>query len=416
MLPGTRSRSKRLGRAFLIAASAVLMMQVIYMLLLPQAGWIRIKKPPTHSHNQERTLVLLTGQPRGGELAWHSLEENVLAPLHADLAVLFQEPFDRSTAVVKMAKYVFSLPTPRAWREILDRAEAKCQKRVDMQRRYIDFCNLNSGHKLLQSSDTNPLHVRSTLHMLDPVCSGPGEQGPGSSAIRLAQIWVLSEKMSETQLWDKYSFFIHTRTDHVHLCPHPPPSFFSPRRAHLFTFGDERYGGYTDRHMAGFTDAFRKAINVTQELVCEPMACTNVETCLGVYWPYSGLQVSQQPRTAFSVRASGDTSSWSLGAPFKPLKPFGLKAKYPMEVFAARNFCGLSWVGVHQVLVGMWSQTVGRGQQTAPPAFPGNSTWRHFVAPTINTSQKFRSDLPNFNNAYLPPLEMGWWNGSMTRA
>ena len=307
------------------------------------------------------TLVLLTGQPRGGELAWHSLKENVLAPLNADLAVLFQEPFDRSTAVVKMATYVFSLPTPRAWRDILDRAEAKCQNRVAMPRRYMDYCNLDSGHELLQSSDTNPLHVRSTLHMLDPVCSGPGEQGPGSSAIRLAQIWVLSEKMSEARLWDKYSFFIHTRTDHVHLCPHPPPSFFSPRRANLFTFGDERYGGYTDRHMAGFTDTFRKAINVTQELVCEPMACTNVETCLGVYWPYSGLHVSEQPRTAFSVRASGDTSSWSLGAPLKALQPFGLLAKYPKEVFNAKNFCGLSWVGVHQALVGMWSQTVVSG-------------------------------------------------------
>ena len=248
------------------------------------------------------TLVLLTGQPRGGKLAWHSLKKNVLAPLHADLAVLFQEPFDRSTAVVRMAKYVFSLPTPRAWRDILDRAEAKCQNRAAMPRRYMDYCNLNSSHKLLQSPDTNPLHVHSTLHMLDPVCSGPGEPGPGSSAIRLSQIWVLSERISESQLWDKYSFFIHTRTDHVHLCPHPPPEFFRPRHAHIFTFGTERYGGYTDRHMAGFTDAFRKAINVTQELVCAPMACANVETCLGIYWPYSGLTVSEQSHSLLCAR------------------------------------------------------------------------------------------------------------------
>jgi hypothetical protein len=39
--------------------------------------------------NRESTLVVLTGQPRGGELAWHSLRVNVLEPLHADLAVLF---------------------------------------------------------------------------------------------------------------------------------------------------------------------------------------------------------------------------------------------------------------------------------------------------------------------------------------
>jgi hypothetical protein len=39
--------------------------------------------------NGTSTLVVLTGQPRGGELAWHSLRVNVLEPLHADLAVLF---------------------------------------------------------------------------------------------------------------------------------------------------------------------------------------------------------------------------------------------------------------------------------------------------------------------------------------
>ena len=119
MLPRIFFKFKR-GRPFLalIAISAVsvlslapcrpwpplkvltptLVMQVISTLLLSVwadtiqydtiSGWM-------HRFRRTRVLVLLTGQPRGGELAWHSLKENVLAPLHADLAVLFQEPFDR---------------------------------------------------------------------------------------------------------------------------------------------------------------------------------------------------------------------------------------------------------------------------------------------------------------------------------
>jgi len=354
--------------------------------------------------NGTGTLVVLTGQPRGGELAWHSLKVNVLDPLHADLAVLFQEPFSRSAAVVRMAKYVFSLPKPRAWKDILDQAEAKCQNRATMPHRYLDYCNLNGGHKLLQNPVTNPLRVYLTTHMLDPVCSGPREQGAGSSAIRLAQIWVLSQKMSETRLWDKYSFFIYTRTDHVHLCPHPGPSFFLPRKENIFTFGDERWGGYCDRSMVGFKDAFQKAINVTQELVCEPMACANMETCLGVYWPYSGLTVSEQPRTAFSVRAPGDTTSWSLGAPYAPITPFGLWAKYPNEVPEARSTCGYSAEKVHQVLVRLWSQTSGRGLQ--PPAYPGPAVWNDKPQIRINTTDPLVS---GWDDSHLPPLQRRWW-------
>ena len=103
-----------------------------------------------------------------------------------------------------------------------------------------------------------------------------------SSGIVLAMRLLVFEKLTELQLWDQYAFFIFTRTDHLHLCPHPPLSFFRTQPDYLYVYGDEAYGGYSDRHMAGWVHQFVACYSVKQcAAVCRSVVqCAAVCCCL----------------------------------------------------------------------------------------------------------------------------------------
>jgi hypothetical protein len=284
----------------------------------------------------------------------------------------------------------------------LEQAESKCTNGPSFNS-YLAFCGLRDpSHPLLANPSTNPLRLRDTAHMLDPLCSAD-ESAVGSSGIVMALRWLVYQKLTEEGLWDQYEFFVLTRADHIFLCPHPPISFFQQQRDHIFVFGDESYGGYTDRHMAGFRQAFRTALNVTQALVCEPKAFANVETALAVYWQHAGLEVSEVPRTAFAVRAPGDPATWSRGTYLNALSPFNLTAKYPVELHAVRDFCFGPTAGEHPsekesterqlatyaALVALWQQVRDdvsgdggkgwHGLEIAPFRRDGNENW----SPTV---------------------------------
>ena len=340
------------------------------------SNWRSSKKrlPKWNQTNKRNALVILIGQQRGGELAWYSLKTNVLEQLGADLAVMFQEPFNHSATVVTMARYVWPFQKPSKWKLIYDQAERSCSNTAPIQghtHQLLAFCGLTKSHPLLSNTQTNPLDVESTTHMLDPLCSAD-ESGPGSSGIALALRWMVYQKLTELGLWDQYEFFVLTRTDHVHLCPHPPISLFRQQPDHIFIPGDESYGGYTDRHMAGFGKAFRTALNVTQAMVCAPKAFSNVETALAVYWLEAGLEVSEMPRTFFSVRAHDDPATWSLGTQSKALTPFNLTAKYPAEIGRARRFCDLDGHTAHDALSYMWRKIHANNDLLAVQRYPGD--------------------------------------------
>ncbi|KAK3276572.1 hypothetical protein CYMTET_15357 [Cymbomonas tetramitiformis] len=70
-----------------------------------------------------RTLVIVNGSPRGGELAWRSLKLNVLDRYKADLALLAPPPASdlRASTLDRAAKYRWTVPEQSDWALLLDR-------------------------------------------------------------------------------------------------------------------------------------------------------------------------------------------------------------------------------------------------------------------------------------------------------
>ena len=65
-------------------------------------------------------LAVLIGSLRGGELAWRSLDENVLRPNRADLALMIGDSGPRGTLLHRLARYVWTIPERKDWGEALD--------------------------------------------------------------------------------------------------------------------------------------------------------------------------------------------------------------------------------------------------------------------------------------------------------
>jgi len=63
----------------------------------------------------EKTLVVLIGNARGGEEAWHTMYENLLEPYNADLALCFGKSDDHSASLYKKAKYVWECEEYEDW-------------------------------------------------------------------------------------------------------------------------------------------------------------------------------------------------------------------------------------------------------------------------------------------------------------
>lgn len=61
------------------------------------------------------TLIILNGNPRGGEKTWHSMYENLLKPYNADLALCFGYREDKNLSLYSKAKYIWEIPEYENW-------------------------------------------------------------------------------------------------------------------------------------------------------------------------------------------------------------------------------------------------------------------------------------------------------------
>jgi hypothetical protein len=67
--------------------------------------------------SKEKTLVILNGNPRGGEKTWHSMYDNLLEPYNADLALCFGYREDKSLSLYSKAKYIWEIPEYENWED-----------------------------------------------------------------------------------------------------------------------------------------------------------------------------------------------------------------------------------------------------------------------------------------------------------
>ena len=272
-----------------------------------------------------RTLVILYGQPRGGIHAWNSLQTHVLGPLNADLATYFDASC-APTPLDRLARYRWTTPAYDDWSPILDAAAAACPQG---DRRY-------SWRALFEVKD----QFLGGIH---------GSGHPGSGGIMLAFRWLVQQKVVALNLAAKYDVMVLSRADQLHVCDHPSLADMAADPIHVLH--GEEYGGWSDRHTYGSSQAFMHAMNITTELVCDTnrwvqkfkdlnIIDVNPEKVQRVLWQATGLNVTQVPRTMFTVKAAEDTSSWTQGQVDDLTKPYNLTVKYPAEVDVLVSQCG----------------------------------------------------------------------------
>ncbi len=267
-----------------------------------------------------KTLVILIGQARGGEIAWNSLKKNVLDSLNADLAVMFTEP----SQIDAWAKYRWQIPEYSDWSHAFDKFGCGDEWRILCQLPGIAFGGIQN-------------------------C---GENGIGSGAITLTFRAEVLRKLIENGLLAKYDNFIMSRADYVYGCMHIKPI---PLDNHAWIPEGEDYGGVTDRHLMASAAVFAKAINAT-EVVCNPRKWydiisqsneqnINIELLLKLLFQDQHIPLARFPRNMFSIRKNGDLTRWSKGDHHHELTPkFGILVKYPTELELAEKTCNMTAV------------------------------------------------------------------------
>ena len=284
---------------------------------------------------QRNVLVVVSGQPRGGELAWKSLHKHVLLPYNAHLATYLTPISDDTdqTLLERMAQYTWRLPEPingdyGTW---VDEA--------------ADVCPHTDGGEWPQVCDYNTSN---------PIWGGGLKKCPkhaSKAGVLLGYRWHIHQKILALNLHLQYDYIIYTRADYLYLCDHTSPASLAGSQVWV-PFGEE-YGGYTDRHVVGIGPIMLAALNITQEIVCRPKhyaALTvpantnNMEQLQALVWKSIDLAVGQFPFAAFTVRVDGDPSSWlhGQGSEHSELSQFGLLVKYRTELKEAVKHCNVS--------------------------------------------------------------------------
>lgn len=284
------------------------------------------KRPSTRN----KVLVIIIGQPRGGDIAWSSLQRQVLDVLPADLAILASGPLPPS--LESMARYIWQIPEYDDWATPFE--EMRCGS--DWKK----ICNLSGI-------------------VLGGINSCGQNNGAGSGGILLAMRAMVFRELTtllhnsknnnedKRRISDLYEHFILTRADHVYGCAHPRPP--ADVNAALIPSGED-YGGITDRHIMAPREIFLTAINASAiicdgskwaRILIERSSNYNLESILSLFFAESGLKIIRFPRNMFSIRVDGDPTRWSQGSDVNGLQArFGLLIKYPSELSETESTCG----------------------------------------------------------------------------
>ena len=86
---------------------------------------------------KKETLVILLGSVRGGERAWRSLDQNLLSPNHADLALMIGVmPGAKPTLLHRLAKYVWTVPERDNWGDAVDEIRGRMKLNMTVWRQW----------------------------------------------------------------------------------------------------------------------------------------------------------------------------------------------------------------------------------------------------------------------------------------
>jgi len=280
-----------------------------------------------------KTLVVIIGSLRGGEVAWDSLYKNSLDPSNADLALMIGKPPQHyaNSTIIKRAKYYWEVEEYEDWADAIDLIDGpgwRSSILPELERK-----------RTLNGQPTNRLGLTG-----DNIFGGV-KGYLGSGAIIFMFRWFLTQKLKENNLVNQYDRFVITRADHYYKCPFDlqqldSSKIWSPQ-------GNENYGGLTDRYLVVPAKDVLIALDILPHLLSnydDYKSCVrdnsflcNPEALIAQRFRSGGLQASEFfPRTFFTCAADGDTTRWmAIGN----LLPEGVRMKYPGEYSTALETC-----------------------------------------------------------------------------
>lgn len=266
---------------------------------------------------QNKTLVIIMGSIRGGELAWKSLYKNVLDLNSADLALVVgeQAPENRTSSLYKRAKYLYEFP------EFDDWATA------------VDLINGTGWRDEL-------LAYSSREDGLFGAADGRG----GSGAVIFMARWYVQNMIQEYQLTDKYDRFVLTRSDHFYGCNHDLSLL---DESFMWVPEGQDFGGVTDRHLVANSQQITKALDIYPNPIHYPSKYVdsiwlhrNPEQMIKRRWIEENLwdDTKRFDRVMFTCADVGDKTRWQGRSERKAEE--GVYLKYVEEYNQTKCVCG----------------------------------------------------------------------------
>jgi hypothetical protein len=278
---------------------------------------------------QNRTLVVVLGNLRGGEPTWRSMCRHLLDPNMADLALVIGEgnPSESSktkpTLLHKRAKYVWTVPEFDDW---ADAMEDIPNKPPDWRKRLFGLTN-----------SSNALNI----------FLGAANKIGGSGALVFMFRFYLSQIIVENNFVSIYDRFVVTRSDHYYLCRHDLSELSND---YLWVPAGSDYYGICDRHFLASNETVLSALDVLPPLVRNPVAYKeqlqlydfNSESFLLLRWREEGLEpiIRRFNRTLFVAADSNDQTRWKGKEDF--IRPLGVHLKYPQEYLDSLDACPMA--------------------------------------------------------------------------
>jgi hypothetical protein len=267
---------------------------------------------------QNKTLVILIGNLRGGEKAWKTLYEHVLDVNSADLALMIGEtrPEYQNSSLFGRAAYHWTTPEFDDWADALDLINGTAWRET----------------------------VLPLMHPHSTILGGVKmTKFAGSGAVIFMIRWFLSRKLQELKLTEIYDRFIITRSDHYYLCRHDISGLSDE---YLWTPKGSDCGGITDRHLIVSKKDVLRALNILPLLLERPekfidvlkMRSGNPERMIWKSWKlqFKSGHHRRFERMMFTCGESGDMTRWKeLGERVEE----GVRLKYISEYNISHATC-----------------------------------------------------------------------------
>lgn len=266
---------------------------------------------------QNKTLVIIMGSIRGGELAWESLYKNVLDLNSADMALVVGEhaPENRTSSLYKRAKYLYEFPEFDDWAMAIDLINGTAWR----------------DELLAYTSREDGLF-------------GAADGRQGSGAVIFMARWYVQKMIQEYQLTEKYDRFVLTRSDHFYGCKHDLSLLDD---SFMWVPEGQDFGGVTDRHLVANSQQIMKALDIYPNPIHYPSKYLdstwfhrNPEQLIKRRWIEENLwdDTKRFGRVMFTCADVGDKTRWQGRSERKAEE--GVYLKYVEEYNQTKCVCG----------------------------------------------------------------------------